>query len=550
MATGTGAARAAAGVTPSGLRPGPRLDVTGRPVTLRQVDLDTFFNPRRVAVVGASDAEGRPNTSVTRKVTAWAERCGATVHYVNPNRAEVAGRPALRALTDIGEELDLVAILVGDPLPVLRDAVAAGARFAVVFSAGFAEVGAEGRLLQDEMERIVAGSGLHLLGPNTNLNAFEAFRHDLPGPAIALVTQSGHQGRPVFQGQELGIKLSHWAPAGNEADLEAADFIDYFSGLPSTGAVACYIEGFKDGRTLQLAADAAARRKVPVVVVKVGRTDAGTSMAKAHTGHLTGSDAVISAVFGQYGIQRVDGLDQLLETSAALARTKPPAPATLRRLTRGAGGRVCVYSISGGTGAHMADLAAAAGLELPPLARSSRAQLHQWIPSYLRVSNPVDSGGPPVADWRGARILETILSDPNVDLLLCPITGAVPAMGDQLCADLVAAADRSDKPVFVIWGSPVGTEEAYTKTLLGSTVPTFRTFGNAVLAAKAYFDHHRFAASYRSAFSRPALRPSPAKRAARPLLAPGGAPRPSGAALSEQDAKALLATYGMAVPAE
>jgi len=102
----------------------------------------------------------------------------------------------------------------------------------------------------------------------------------------------------------------------------------------------------------------------------------------------------------------------------------------------------------------------------------------------------------------------------------------------------------------VIWGSPVGTEEAYTKTLLGSTVPTFRTFGNAVLAAKAYFDHHRFAASYRSAFSRPALRPSPAKRAARPLLAPGGAPRPSGAALSEQDAKALLATYGMAVPAE
>ena len=98
-----------------------------------------------------------------------------------------------------------------------------------------------------------------MLGPNTNLNAFEVFREDLPGKAIALITQSGHQGRPVFQGQEIGIKLSHWAPAGNEADMESADFIDYFSSLGTTGAVACYIEGFKNGRTLQLAADTAAR---------------------------------------------------------------------------------------------------------------------------------------------------------------------------------------------------------------------------------------------------------------------------------------------------
>ena len=251
-------------------------------------------------------------------MTAWAERRGATVDYVNPNHAVVGGRPALASLAEVGAPPDLVAVLVGQPLPVLRDAVTVGARFAVVFSAGFAETGGKGARLQDELGRIVAGSGLHVLGPNTNLNAFEAFRDDLPGRAIALITQSGHQGRPVFQGQEIGIRLSHWAPTGNEADLEAADFIDYFSGLGSTGAVACYIEGFKDGRTLQLAADAAARRRVPVVVVKVGRTDAGTSMAKAHTGHLTGSDAVVSAVFRQYGIHRVDGLDPVSYTHLTL----------------------------------------------------------------------------------------------------------------------------------------------------------------------------------------------------------------------------------------
>ena len=109
------------------------------------------------------------------------------------------------------------------------------------------------------------------------------------------------------------------------------------------------------------------------------------------------------------------------------------------------------------------------------------------------------------------RRIETMLADPNVDLLLCPITGALPSMGNKLCEDLVAAWETSDKPILVVWGSPVGTEEAYTKTLLESTVPTFRTFTNAVMAAKAYFDHHRFAATYQSAFTRPVRRPSPAR---------------------------------------
>src|SRR5260370_3750201 len=137
-----------------------------------------------------------------------------------------------------------------------------------------------------------------------------------------------------------------------------------------------------DGGSLMLAADHAARLHKPLVVVKVGRTDEGTSMAKAHTGHLTGADAVVSAVFRQFGVTRVDGLDELLDTSAALARTKRPG-----------GDGVCVYAISGGTGAHMADLAAAAGLPLPPLDPSTQRALHAGlIPSYLRASNPVACG--------------------------------------------------------------------------------------------------------------------------------------------------------------
>src|SRR5207302_8035126 len=132
----------------------------------------------------------------------------------------------------------------------------------------------------------------------------------------------------------------------NEVDLEFADFAGWFAEQPGIGAIAAYVEGFKDGRTLQLAADRAARNGVPIVCVKVGRTDEGRSMAMAHTGHLTGSDAVVSAAFRQYGVTRVDGLDELLDVSAMLARVPPPK-----------GDGVCIYAISGGTGAHMADMA-------------------------------------------------------------------------------------------------------------------------------------------------------------------------------------------------
>ena len=439
----------------------PRLDVTGRPVEPRTVDLDTFFSPKTVAVIGASDNPRRPNTAMTTKIREWAEQAGADVFLVNPNREEIGGLTCYPTILDVPADVDLAAILVGDAVAALEQVIEKKAKFAVVFAAGFAEVGAE--------------SDVHVLGPNTNLNAFEAFRDGLPGKAIALITQSGHQGRPIFQGQELGIRLSHWAPTGNEADLEFADFCGYFAGQPDIGAIACYIEGFKDGRTLMLAADRAAQRGVPIVMIKVGRTDEGRSMAKAHTGHLTGSDAVTSAVFRQLGITRVDGLDELLDVAAALARTEAPS-----------GDGICVYSISGGTGAHMADMAAAAGLRIPELSTSTQKQLHEWIPPYLRVSNPVDNGGAPSMDWRGRKILDAIIADPNVDLLLCPITGALASMSLPLARDIVDVAQTTDKPIFVVWGSPVGDEEAYRDILLKSDVPVFRTFANAVTAANAW----------------------------------------------------------------
>ncbi|MFL6238201.1 MAG: acetate--CoA ligase family protein [Actinomycetes bacterium] len=505
-------------------------DSTGRPTALRELDLTPFFAPKAVAVIGASDTPHRPNTMMWQKLRQKVEAGGATVYPVNPNKPEVDGIPAYKSILDVpgDEPLDLTVILVGDALGVMPDVIARGSRFAVVFAADFAESGAEGEQRQSDLEKMIRESDTRLLGPNTNMNAFEFFRDDLPGRAIALVTQSGHQGRPVFQGQEIGIRLSHWAPVGNEVDLEFADFARYFADQPDTGVIATYVEGFKDGRTLQLALDHCAQRKVPVVAVKVGRTAQGESMARAHTGHLTGQDAVVDAVFRQYGVTRVDGLDELLDVSAAFARTPPPQ-----------GDGVCIYSISGGTGAHMADMAAAAGLNLVELQPETQATLREYIPGYLRVSNPVDSGGAPSGDARGKPILDAILTDPGVAALICPITGAG-SMANRLAKDLVVKAEEHGKPVFVVWGSPVGTEVAYTDILLPSSLPVFRSFANCVTAVKAFFDYHAFAARYRSLWRSVPTTTSAVKRELAPLLQPGSA-------LSEHASKKVLAAYDIKV---
>ncbi|MFF4834760.1 acetate--CoA ligase family protein [Streptomyces sp. NPDC001315] len=509
------------------------LDVSGRPLYAGVPDLDRFFRPESVAVIGASDTEGRPNTGITRQLITWAERVGARLHPVHPTRESVFDIPCLPSVADLPEQVDLAVLLVADPLPVVEQLSEAKVKFAVAFASGFAETGADGAAAQDRLAAAVARSGLRLLGPNTNLNAFERFRDDLDGPAIALITQSGHQGRPVFALQELGIRLSHWAPTGNEADLETSDFISYFAERAEVGAIACYVEGLKDGRSFLLAADRAARRGVPVVAVKVGRTETGARTAASHTGKLTGADAVVDAAMRQFGVIRVDGLDELQDTAALLARARPP-------LSDG----VVVYSISGGTGAHVADLATEAGLRLPVLSDAKQAELHQWIPEYLSVANPVDNGGHPVGDRRGRKIIDAILEDPEVGVLICPITGPFPPLSDRLVEDLVAAAEGTDKLVCVVWGSPVGTEPAYREMLLGSSrVATFRTVGNCLAAVRAHLDHHRFVRGYRSPFDEAPRTLSPSFRKARALMRPGQQ-------LSEHAAKQLLRAYGIRVPRE
>ncbi len=507
----------------------PALDVSGRTLALRNVDLERLMNPKVIAVVGASDSEGSQSALNWRMIRGWSEQLGRRVIPVNPNRETCDGERCSPDLEAVPEEVDVAIVLTSNAAGALRSAVAAGVPFVVIFTAGFAETGKDGRARQQELEQLIASSEVHVLGPNTPLNMFQPFRDDLPGQRTALITQSGHQGRPIYQAQSNGVALAGWAPTGNESDLESADFIRAFADRSDVGAIAGYIEGFKDGRTFMLAADHAAQRGVPIVMIKVGRSDLGRSWAQSHSGHLAGSDAIASAVFRQFGVTRVDGLDELADVSAMLARSSPPT-----------GDGVAIYSISGGTCSHMADWAASVGLRVPELTAKTQKQLREWIPGFLRVSNPIDSGGIATGDERGPKILDAILSDPNVAILIAPIAGSFSPISDKLARDLVAAASKTSKPVCVIWGSPTADEEGYVEVLLKSQLPVFRSARNCLTAVKAWLDYHAFRERYRSPFEKVPTRELPAARDARAILTRDGA-------LNEARSKQVVAAYGIPV---
>ena len=505
------------------------LDVSGRPLALRDIDWTPLFHPTTVAVVGATETEGSPQRAQWRQARERLLARGArAVHPVHPTRATIDGVPAFRTVADIPEDVDVAVVLVREPLPVLEECVAKGVRFAYVFAAGFAELGtAAGDDAQRRLAEIARGP-MRVIGPNTNLNLIEPWREGLPGRKLAVVTQSGNQGRPIVQGQEYGIGIHAWATLGNEADIEFADVVAHFATTPGVGAIASYVEGFVDGRTMRLAADTAVRAGVPIVCIKVGRSEQGQAMARAHTGHLTGSDAVHDAVFRQSGVIRADDIDEAIEISGAFCHTPP-----LR------GDRVALCVMSGGTGSHVADLCGVYGVPLPRLADATLTRLRELLPGYLHVTNPVDTGGVATARPEGRLVLEALVEDGNTDVLLCPITGVFPAMSDAITRDIIALHEKGGKPIVVAWTSPI--RDADHKALCDAGVPVFHSFRNAVRGIRAMADFWSLHRSYESPFPTAPTVASPAAAVARPLL-PG-----RGVALDEVASKRILREYGVSV---
>jgi acyl-CoA synthetase (NDP forming) len=511
-------------------------DVSGRALALRVVDWTRLFEPKRVVVIGATDTEG---TQQRAQFTQIRERLGARgvdVVPVHPTKPDILGTAAYPSIAAVPGDVDVAVVLVRDALPAVDECRRKGVAFAVVFSAGFGEVGtAEGEDAEARLAELASGD-MRVIGPNTNLNIFEPWPEGFPGKKLVIITQSGYQGRPITQGQVLGIGIESWATIGNEADLEWADFVGHYVDVRGVGAIATYVEGFRDGRAFMLAADKAAQRRVPIVAIKIGRTEEGRAMAQAHTGHLTGSDAVHQAVFDQFGVIRVDDLDEVIELSGLFCHAG---------LLDGAG-RVGVYAMSGGTASHVADLCGSHGVPVPRFAPHTIDALAEYVPWFLRRDNPVDSGGVITARPENRTVLELMLADPNVDVLFAPITGVFPGMSDALAKDLVELHELHGqgrgKPVVAAWTSPIRDDPAY-RALCDAGVPLFHSFGGAVRGIKALADFSRLTSDYRSPFATIPRRPSPARARARAMLRRGGR-------LDEVAGKQLLAEYGIPTVAE
>jgi len=496
---------------------------------MREVAWDALVRPKRAVFIGATDREGSQQRAQFIFLRERLARLGCEVIPIHPTKTEVLGASARASVLDVEGEVDLAVVLVRDAVPAVEECVRKGVRFVIVFSAGFAELEtAQGRAGQDRLAELARGE-TRIIGPNTNLNFYEIWRRDLPGRRLAIVTQSGFQGRPISQGQVYGIPIQSWATIGNEADLEWADFVRHYASLPDTGAIATYVEGFKSGRTLMLAADAAAAQGVPIVAIKVGRSEAGQKMALAHTGHLTGADAVHEAAFAQAGIIRVDDHDEAIEIAGMFCHTPRPS---------GPDG-VALYTLSGGTAAHLVDLCAAAGVPVPRLEERTIKALSEHILPILRIDNPVDSGGNLTATPAGRATLEAVFDDENTNVLLVPVTGVFPGMIEPLARDLVELHERGAKPVLVIWASPERDNDGY-RLLCERGVPLFHSLTAGVRGVRALLEHRRFVEGYRSPFAMLPLADTERSAAARATVR-------ATRSFDEVQAKQLLRAYEVPV---
>lgn len=489
-------------------------------------DLGLFFHPRSIAVVGASDREGSPNRTYWNLIRAWGGRQRAEVFPVNPNRDTIDDVPCFADLTSLPVVPNVVAILTGDPIPSLREAVALGVDFVVVFASGYAEAGADGARRQRELKDVLAGSLTRLIGPNTNLNTFEKFRDDLTGKKVALITQSGHQGRPIYLLQELGVPVSYWAPTGNEADLSSADFLSWFVDQSDMGAVALYLEAISDGSAFVRAAVHARSHDVPLLVVKSGSSEAGKKTALTHTGKLAGSGRIVDAFFDKFNIIRLDTLEEWTDTTRFMVRTDRPTADGL-----------AVVSISGGTSAYSADLVAMFDLRLAEFAADTVSTLRTHVPEPLKVDNPVDTGGHPLGDHRGVEILCTVLNDPNVGVLVCPLAAPFPPLSTKFLGDLATLSEESPTPICVVWSSPLVESDEVRAILDGAPrLHFFRSFRHCLTAIASWQRYH----------SRQRL-PIPEPT----LLAPiDSTTRSEAPILDELAARSLLLEFGLTAPAE
>lgn len=499
-------------------------------------NLLALFAPRSVAVVGASRDPSKLGYLVLRNVRT--SGFPGPIYPVNPGARRIQGLPAYPSVVSIPSSVDLAIIVVPQPavLSVVRDCAAKRVRAAIIITSGFRETGPLGAKAEEEIVSVARSAGMRVLGPNclgiidtvTPLNASFAAR--MPSPnGIAFMSQSGALGAAILDwaaARDLGF--SKFVSLGNEADVTESDLLRVWEYDRSVRVVSAYLEGISDGGRFRRVASEATRRR-PVVILKAGRTAAGSRAVVSHTGALAGSDAAYSAAFRQAGVIRVQSLEELFDSS--LAFSSQPLPS---------GRELTIVTNAGGPSIVATDAAEMHGLKLTPLTHRTTDELRRQLPPAASVTNPIDVLGDAGPDlYRTA--VNLVLADPRGDALLVILTPQLKTDAEDTARVVVEAHRQTNRPIIACFMGSAGVRSAIA-TLSAGGIPNYPFPERAVAALGAMAD-------YADLKKRPTERPRrftvDQTRVRNVITKARAAGRPN---LDSFEAAQVVAAYGIPIP--
>jgi acetate---CoA ligase (ADP-forming) len=413
--------------------------------------LKLFFEPRGVAVIGASRQRGTIGGEILHNLLSFGFK--GPVYPVNPSATVIENVPAFPSIEAVPGPVDLAVIVV--PAAAVVDVAAAcarkGVKALVVISAGFSETGEAGKARQRELVNVCRGAGMRLIGPNcmgianTNPQVLldATFAPGIPPRGrVGFSSQSGALGLAIMEfANSLGLGISTFVSVGNKADISGNDLLRYWESDDDTDVILLYLESFGNPKKFSEIARRVGRQK-PIAVVKSGRSAAGARATSSHTGALiAASDVTVDALFRQAGVVRTDTLAELFDVAALLANQPLPL-----------GPRVGIITNAGGPAILCADACEARGLEVPVLSSESQSHLREFLPAGASVGNPVDMiASAPAEHYR--RAIEIVGNDENVDSLIVIFTPPLVTRADDVARSIVAAVQQIDngKPVLSVF---------------------------------------------------------------------------------------------------
>jgi acetate---CoA ligase (ADP-forming) len=442
-----------------------------------------FFEPKSVAIVGASRRKG----TIGHAIAGNLKRCGfkGPIFPINPGAAEIEGLRCYPSLAAVGSPIDLVVVAVPAPAveAVVTESAQIHARGVVIISAGFAEVSAEGRAVQNRLVRFVRSSGMRMVGPNcmgvlnadpkVNLNATFAPTWP-PSGNVSILSQSGALGLAMLDHAEsLHIGMTGFVSVGNKSDVSGNDLISYWMDDPGTRVIALYLESFGNPRKFARLAPEVAMRK-PIVAVKSGRSAAGTRAASSHSAALASLDVGVDAIFARAGVIRTDTLEELFDVVALLSTQPVPE-----------GTRIGVVTNAGGPGILLADACEAHGLTLPVPSDSTLTKLRSFLPAQAGLQNPVDMIASASAEDY-VRTIEAVGQDPNFDALIVIYIPPLVTKPEEIADAIARAAGTvpANKPIATVFMSSRGVPPILSKGARGQ-IPSYSFPENAALAMAA-----------------------------------------------------------------